>query len=122
MGGDARIRWISNNGLEMVRKPVKTAVKRHGGGLERRGERTLSVPRRGPQPLSTCGHGKIVEGFTTFDLSQEVRGLTSTLGRSVGISQRCEDPSLMGFGECYLESARIAEGSPIADPLQPQWD
>jgi hypothetical protein len=34
MGGDARIRWISNNGLEMVRKPVKTAVKRHGGGLE----------------------------------------------------------------------------------------
>jgi hypothetical protein len=34
MGGDAGIRWISNNGLEMVRKPVKTAVKRHGGGLE----------------------------------------------------------------------------------------
>jgi hypothetical protein len=34
MGGDARIRWISNNGLEMVRKPVKTAVKRHGGGFE----------------------------------------------------------------------------------------
>jgi hypothetical protein len=34
MGADARIRWISNNGLEMVRKPVKTAGKRHGGGLE----------------------------------------------------------------------------------------
>jgi hypothetical protein len=34
MGGDARIRLISNNGLEMVRKPVKTVVKRHGGGLE----------------------------------------------------------------------------------------
>jgi hypothetical protein len=25
MDGDARIRWILNNGLEMVRKPVKTA-------------------------------------------------------------------------------------------------
>jgi hypothetical protein len=34
MGADARIRWISKNGLEMVWKAVKTAVKRHGGGLE----------------------------------------------------------------------------------------
>jgi hypothetical protein len=34
MGRDARIQWISNKGLEMVRKPVKTAVKCHGGGLE----------------------------------------------------------------------------------------
>jgi hypothetical protein len=34
MGGDARVRLISNTGLEMVRKAVKTAAKRHGGGLE----------------------------------------------------------------------------------------
>jgi hypothetical protein len=34
MGGDARIRLISNNGLEMARKAVKTAEERHGGGLE----------------------------------------------------------------------------------------
>jgi hypothetical protein len=52
MGGDARIRLIANNGLEMARKAVKTAEERHGGGLEE-GERTLSsnAPRRGPQPL-----------------------------------------------------------------------
>jgi hypothetical protein len=40
MGGDARIRWISNAGLEMARKSVKTADKRYGGGLKD-GERTL---------------------------------------------------------------------------------
>jgi hypothetical protein len=34
MGGDARVRLISNTGLEMVRKAVKTGAKRHGGGLE----------------------------------------------------------------------------------------
>jgi hypothetical protein len=34
MGGDATVRWISNNGLEMARKAVKTAEDRHGGGLE----------------------------------------------------------------------------------------
>jgi acetyl esterase/lipase len=45
MDGDARIRLISNNGLEMVRKPVKTAVKRHGGGFDegsRRSHRSTS--------------------------------------------------------------------------------
>jgi hypothetical protein len=42
MGGDARIRLILNNGLEMARKAVKTAGKRHGGGLEDERERTLS--------------------------------------------------------------------------------
>jgi hypothetical protein len=31
-------------------------------------------------------------------------------------------PLLMGFGECYLETARIAEGSPIADSLQPRLE
>jgi hypothetical protein len=40
MGGDARIRWILNNGLEVARKAVKTAGKRHGGG-PKDGERTL---------------------------------------------------------------------------------
>ena len=34
MGGDARIRLILNYGFEMVRKAVKTAGKRHGGGFE----------------------------------------------------------------------------------------
>jgi hypothetical protein len=34
MGGDARIRLILNYGLEMARKAVKTAVKRHDGGFE----------------------------------------------------------------------------------------
>jgi hypothetical protein len=29
-------------------------------------------------------------------------------------------PLLMGFGECYIEPARIAEASPIAETLQPQ--
>jgi hypothetical protein len=75
MGGDARIRWISNNGLEMVRKPVKTAVKRHGGGLEdgesgrshSTSERATAVEARGP--------GTIVEGIATFLLSQGSRGL-----------------------------------------------
>jgi hypothetical protein len=34
MDGDVRIRLISNNGLEMARKAVKTAEERHGEGLE----------------------------------------------------------------------------------------
>jgi hypothetical protein len=34
MGVDARIRVILNAGFAMARKAVKTAVKRHGGGLE----------------------------------------------------------------------------------------
>jgi hypothetical protein len=75
MGGDARIRWILNNGLAMARKAVKTAEERHGGGLED-GESGRS---RGTLERATaveaCGHGKIVEGIATVLLSQEVRGL-----------------------------------------------
>jgi hypothetical protein len=51
MGGDARIRLISNNGLAMVRKAVKTAEERHGESLkegvdapiERASERAAAV-------------------------------------------------------------------------------
>jgi hypothetical protein len=34
MGGDARIRWISNNGIAMAQKAMKKAEERHGGGLK----------------------------------------------------------------------------------------
>jgi hypothetical protein len=75
MGGDARIRWILNKGLEMARKAVKTAEDRHGGGLED-GERGRS---RGTSERATAieahGHGKIVVGIATFLISQEVWGL-----------------------------------------------
>jgi hypothetical protein len=75
MGGDARVRLISNTGLEMVRKAVKTAAKRHGGGLEdERSGRSLDTSER-IAAVEARGPGTIVEGITTFDLGQEVRGL-----------------------------------------------
>jgi hypothetical protein len=40
MGGDATVRWISNAGLEMARKAVKTAEDHHGEGLEEGGGRS----------------------------------------------------------------------------------
>jgi hypothetical protein len=74
MGGDARIRLILNNGLEMARKAVKTAGKRHGGGLKD-GERTLPWQLERTTAVEARGHRKIVEGIATVLLSQEVRGL-----------------------------------------------
>jgi hypothetical protein len=106
MGGDARIRWISNNGLEMVRKPVKTAVKRHGGGhkeegmdapIARTSERTTAVEARGP--------ATIVEGTATVALSRGARAYTSAFGGSIGISQRCKDPSFDGFRRVLLRAS-----------------
>jgi hypothetical protein len=47
MGGDVTVRWISNNGLEMARKAVKTAEDRHGGGLkDERSGRFLDTSER----------------------------------------------------------------------------
>ena len=60
-------------------------------------ERATAVEARGP--------GTIVEGITTFVLSQEVRGLTNALGGSVGISQRCEDPSFDGIWRVLLRAS-----------------
>jgi hypothetical protein len=51
MGGDAEIRWISNNGLEMAWKAVKTEKERHVGGLKEGADAPIAAPRRGPQPL-----------------------------------------------------------------------
>jgi hypothetical protein len=74
MGGDARIRLISNDGLEMARKAVKTAEERHGGGLED-GESGRSRRLGEAAAIEARGPGTIMEGITTFDLGQEVRGL-----------------------------------------------
>jgi hypothetical protein len=47
MGGDARIRLILNNGLEMAWKAVKTEGRHHGGGLEdERSGRSLGMSER----------------------------------------------------------------------------
>jgi hypothetical protein len=75
MGGDARIRWISNNGLEMVRKPVKQGES----AMVEASKRERMLPSHGTSERATaveaCGHGKIVEGIATVLLSQEVQGL-----------------------------------------------
>jgi hypothetical protein len=81
MGGDARIRRISNTGSEVVRKPVKTAVKRHGESrkegaeapIARTSERITAVEARGPTT--------IMEGIATVVLSRGVRANTSAFWR-----------------------------------------
>jgi hypothetical protein len=60
-------------------------------------ERAAAIEARGP--------GTIVEGITTFDLGQEVRGLYKRLGGSVGISQRCKDPSPDGIRRVLLRAS-----------------
>jgi hypothetical protein len=98
MGGDVRIRWILNNGLEMVRKPVKTAVKRHGGGIEegadapisRTSERIMAVEARGP--------ATIVEGSATVVLSGGRGPIQALSGGSNEISQRCKIPLFGSVG------------------------
>jgi hypothetical protein len=108
---------------------VKTAEERHGGGLEDERERTLSAPRRGPQPLSTWSRQD--RGGSHHDRGEnhyspiKPRGagpIQALSEEALEYHRGAKIPLLMGFGECYLEPARIAEGSPIADPLQPQWD
>jgi hypothetical protein len=112
MGADARIRWISKNGLEMVWKAVKTAVKHHGGGLEEGADVPSQAPRRGPQPLSTWSRHDRGRNHH-FRLRPRGAGrcgaYTDAFGGSVGISQRCKDPSLMGFGEFRRVLLRASE-------------
>jgi hypothetical protein len=60
-------------------------------------ERATAVEARGP--------ATIVERFPTFDIGQEVRGLYKRSGGSVGISQRCEDPSFDGIWRVLLRAS-----------------
>jgi hypothetical protein len=104
----------------MVWKPVKTAVKRHGGGIKEGADAPIACTSERIAAIEPCGPATIVEGTATVLLSGGQGPIQALSGGGVGISQRCKDPSLMSFGECYLEPARIAEASPIADPIQPQ--
>jgi hypothetical protein len=82
----------------------------------------LSAPRRGLRRLSTWSrHDR--GAIPHFRLRPRGAGPIQTLlEEALEYHRGAKIPLLMGFGECYLEPARIAEGSPIADPLQPQWD
>jgi hypothetical protein len=98
MGGDARIRWILNNGLEVARKAVKTAVKRHGGGLKD-GERTL------PRAVEARGPTTIMEGITTFILSRGAGAYTSTFWRKCWNITEVQDPSFGSVGDQLLRDS-----------------
>jgi hypothetical protein len=65
-------------------------------------ERATAVEARGP--------GTIVKGITTFRIKP----------RGAGPIQTLLEGALEYHRGGYLEAARIAEASPIADPLQPQ--
>jgi hypothetical protein len=86
MGGDARVRRILNNGLEMVRKAVKSAEERHGGGLKEGADAPIAAPRRGPQPLRHVVPARSWRESPLSYLAKRCGAYTSALGGGVGIS------------------------------------
>jgi hypothetical protein len=83
-----RIRWISNNGLEMVWKPVKTVVKRHGGGLEDGADAPIARTLERITAIEAPGPATIVEGTATVLLSGGRGPIQALSGGRVGILDR----------------------------------
>jgi hypothetical protein len=83
----------------MVRKPVKTAVKHHGGGLKEGADAPIARTSERITAVEAHGPATNMERFTTFELSQGARGLYKRFRRKHWNITEVQDPSFGSVGD-----------------------
>jgi hypothetical protein len=99
MGGDVRIRWISNTGSEMARKAVKQWKSAMVEASKMGRADALGASERATA-VEACGPSMIMEGITTFRIKPRGAGPIQMLVEgALEFCRHAKIPLLMGFSD-----------------------